>query len=112
MIFEHLLARIAHIDRKLDYIMALLDALNTAVANETTVDQSVITLLNGLSQQLKDAIAAADPAAIQAVVDQIDTNTAALSAAVAANTPVTAPAPAPVADSQPHVTDTQPSTTP
>ena len=52
-----------------------------------TVDDSVVALLNGLSQQLKDAIAANDPAAIQAVADAIEGETARLATAVAANTP-------------------------
>lgn len=77
-------------------------AVQASVAAEQTVDQSVVTLLQGLSatvaslkQQLADAIAAgSDPAAIQAVLDNlnaaqssIDQNTADLSAAVTANTP-------------------------
>src|SRR5215831_8895164 len=64
-----------------------LDALNAEVAQNTDVTNSAITLLNGLSQQLKDALAAGDPAAIQAVVDQLDANTQSLADAVTANTP-------------------------
>jgi hypothetical protein len=89
-------------------LMALQDikdkiaALQTAVANETTVEQSAVTLLQGLSatiaslkQQLADAIAnGASPADLQAVSDGLDglsasvaSSTNDLAAAVTANTP-------------------------
>lgn len=66
---------------------ATLDDVQTAVAAETTVEGSVITLLNGIAAQLAAALAANDPAKVQAIVDQITANTTAMSAAVAANTP-------------------------
>lgn len=72
--------------------MASISDVNAAVAAETTVEQSVIALLNGISQQLKDAQASGDPAALDQVVANINANTKALSDAVAANTPA-APAP-------------------
>lgn len=83
-------------------IKTKLAAIQTAVTAETTVEQSAVTLLQGLAatiaslkQQLADAIAAgANPADIQAVSDGLDTlstnvtaNTATLAAAVTANTP-------------------------
>jgi hypothetical protein len=68
-------------------IMATIADIQAAVANETTVEQGVITLLGQLSQELQAAIAANDPAAMQAVVDQINANSANLAAAVQANTP-------------------------
>jgi hypothetical protein len=73
-------------------IMATLADIQAAVAAEKTVEDSVVALLGQISQQLKDAIAANDPAAMQAVVDQIDAHTQALSDAVTANTPA-APTP-------------------
>mgnify|MGYP003622935208 CR=1 FL=1 len=73
-------------------IMATLQDITDAVNAESTVEDSIITLLNGISQQLKDALATgADPAAIQAIVDQIDADTAKVADAVTANT--TPPAP-------------------
>lgn len=85
--------RLAALSRKLDRIltnqetiMATLEDLKAAVARETDAEQSVITLLQGISQQLKDAKAANDPAAIDAVIAQIDANTAKLGAAVVENT--------------------------
>jgi hypothetical protein len=73
--------------------MALdLTALNTAVANETAVDQSVITLLTTLAGELSTANDAGDTAAIAGIVSTMQANAAGLSAAVTANTPVLAPA--------------------
>lgn len=66
--------------------MADLSALQTEVSENGEVAASAVALLNGLSQQLKDALAANDPAAIQALVDQLDANTQGLADAVAANT--------------------------
>lgn len=71
-------------------IMTTVKDVQDAVAAETTVEAGVITLLNSLKAQL-DA-AGTDPAALQAIKDQLTTNTAAMAAAVAANTPA-APAP-------------------
>lgn len=78
------------------------------VAAEDTVIASAVTLIEGFGKQLSDlqaelaaAIAANDPTAIQAVADSmtatsndIKAQSAALGAAVTANTPA-APAPAP-----------------
>lgn len=66
--------------------MATLDELQAAVARDADVTQSAIVLLNGIAQQLKDAIASNDPAKVQAVLDGLNANTDALAAAVAANT--------------------------
>ena len=67
-------------------IMSALTDLQAAVAAEDTVIDSAITLLNGIAAQLKDAIAANDPAALQAVHDKLTAETNSLAAAVAANT--------------------------
>jgi hypothetical protein len=74
--------------------MATLQDIQTAVAAQTTVEASVVTMINGLALQLKDALAANDPVAVQALVDQIGQNTATLAAAVQANTPAPTPTPA------------------
>ena len=68
-------------------IMADLSSLTTAVTNETSVNQSAITLLNGLSAAL--TAAGTDPVALAALATQINSNASALSAAITANTPVT-----------------------
>jgi len=70
-------------------VQAQLDSLAKAVATNTSVGGSIVTLLKGLTtmiadlrQQLADAIAANDPAAIQAVLDALT----ALETSVAADT--------------------------
>ena len=70
-------------------------ALVAAVTQETTVNQSAITLINGIAAQIAAAIAAAgslsagDRAALQSTVASITSNASSLSAAVVANTPAT-----------------------
>lgn len=59
--------------------------LETAVANEETVTQSAVTLIQGLAQQI--AAAGTDPAALQALTNQLNTTAQSLADAVAANTP-------------------------
>jgi hypothetical protein len=62
--------------------------LQAAVAQETTVEQSAITLLKNLSAQLAVAIESGNPiAAVEAVIAQMNTNQTALAEAVTANTP-------------------------
>ena len=65
--------------------MATLDDLVTDVAAQATVVDSVVTLLQGLRDQLAAAVAANDPAKVQAVITALDANTAKLTAAVAAS---------------------------
>lgn len=73
--------------------MATMQDILDHVSAQSSVEDSIISMLNSVSQQLKDAQASNDPAAIQAVIDQVDANTKKLSDAVTANTPVQ-PAPA------------------
>jgi len=80
--------------KRLEKIMSALDDLTAAVASETTVNQSAITLLNGISAQITAAVAAAqagDMAPLSGLAAQITANTTALAAAVTANTPATPP---------------------
>ncbi len=49
--------------------------------------ESAVAFINGLKQQLTDALAANDPAAIQALVDELDSTGAALAAAITAEPP-------------------------
>ena len=86
--------RLDLIDQKTDLIkestetiMATIQELKDAVARNTSVDDSVLTLLQGISQQLKDAQAANDPQAISDVIAQLDANTQKMTDAVTANTP-------------------------
>jgi hypothetical protein len=76
---------------RLEIIMAKIDDLKAAVQRNSDAEDSVIVLLQGISQQLKDAVAANDPAQIDAVISSLDANTARLAAAVVENTPSTPP---------------------
>ena len=107
-------ATLARIESKLDAVNLLektnminVQALTDAVAAETAVDASILTLVQkmadnevSLSKQLADAIASNDPVALAAVQKAIDdsaaqmtANAGLITAAVLANTPA-APAPA------------------
>jgi hypothetical protein len=95
-----LLAQLVH--KGNDMTNAIKD-LQAAVAAQTAVINSAITLLNGLTATIADANAIS-PAAVEAAVTDIQNETAQLAAAVAANTfaapaptPTPAPAPAPAA---------------
>jgi hypothetical protein len=85
-------------NQKLESIMASLKKLEDAVAKEISIDESAITLIKGLSQQIKDA--GADEAKLNALTDKLDANADALAAAVAANTPAS-PAPEPTPSPEP-----------
>lgn len=67
-----------------------LDDLTTEVTNATTVEQSAVTLIQGLAAQL--AAAGTDPVKLQALHDQLVASDATLAAAIAANTPAAPPA--------------------
>ena len=66
-------------------IMATLDQLTADVAADTSAVSSAVTLLTNLTASLKAA--GTDPVALKALTDTLEANTAALSAAVVANTP-------------------------
>lgn len=68
-----------------DFQMSALDDLTAAVQRTTDVEESAIVLIEGLAQQLKDAIAAGGPA-LTALQQKLETEAGALAAAVAANT--------------------------
>lgn len=65
--------------------MADLNTLKTEVERTLTVEQSAITLIQGLASQLEAA--KGDPVAIQALADQLNAQSSALAAAISANTP-------------------------
>lgn len=67
-------------------IMATLADVQAAVTAEDTVIDSAVTLLNGLAAQI--AALAPNQAAIDALAADVTSKTAALAAAVTANTPV------------------------
>lgn len=67
--------------------MATIQELTAAVDRNTDVDDSVLTLLEGIVQQLKDAQASNDPKALDEVIAKLDANTKKMTDAVTANTP-------------------------
>ena len=66
-----------------------MDALVVAVNENTSLDDSVIALLNGLSAQILDA--AGDKAKATALAAEVQAKSAAVAAAIAANTPAAPP---------------------
>ena len=64
-----------------------MDDLKAAVAEETTVTESVVVLLTDISKRLNDAVASGDTEAIKAVTAEITASKDKLAAAVLANTP-------------------------
>jgi hypothetical protein len=88
---SEILAELAKLSAKLGVmearLMSVLSDLQARVAAEDTVIDSAITLLQGLKTQLDAAVASGDPAALQALSDDIGAKTQALADAVTANTP-------------------------
>jgi hypothetical protein len=82
---DTILQALTRIEGKENKMATTLDTLTSDVAAETTVEQSAITLLQGLKASL-DA-AGTDPAKLAALSTQIESNTAGLAAAITANTP-------------------------
>jgi hypothetical protein len=75
------------IQRKEDLMAGELDLLKAAVAQNTTVIGSAIVLLQGLKEKLDEAIASGNPAALQALSDELGAQDQALAGAIEANTP-------------------------
>lgn len=78
-------AKLDFIIQKLGKIMADLTTLETEVAENATVTESAITLLNGLKTALDEA--GTDPVKLKALSDSLSNQTDSLAAAVSANTP-------------------------
>lgn len=71
---------------RLEALMATMAELTAAVARNSDAEDAVIVYLKGIVQQLKDAQATGDPAAIAAAITAIDANTDKAAAAVVAGT--------------------------
>lgn len=92
---QQVLENQAIINSKLDALLkgeqtmaATFADIQAAVTANTSAEASVVVVLNNISAQLVAALAAGGtPAQIQAVIDQVNANTAAAAAAVVANTP-------------------------
>lgn len=71
--------------KELRKMSAAMDRVKTEVSELKTVNAGVIALVSGLAQQIRDN--ATDEAALTAIADELDAESTALAAAVAANTP-------------------------
>lgn len=78
--------------RKETQIMSALTDLQAQVAQNTTIEASAVTLIQGLAAQI--AAAGTDPAALAALTANLNASATALAAAISANTTPAAPAPA------------------
>ncbi len=65
--------------------MAAIDDLTAQVAQNTTVEASAVTLIEGLAAQI--AAAGTDPTKLAALTTSLNTSATALAAAITANTP-------------------------
>jgi hypothetical protein len=74
-------------------LMSTLAQLQAAVTRTEEVEQSAVTLIEGLVEQIKQA--GVDQAALDALTNELQAKADAFGAAVAANTPAPAPVPAP-----------------
>jgi uncharacterized protein YoxC len=75
----------SQINSREEHIMATIDDLTKDVQDNSDATQSAITLLNNLSTAINQA--KNDPAALQALANQLQANSQALAQAVVANTP-------------------------
>jgi hypothetical protein len=82
---DQIMSNVVGLSTRIDTMSAALDALSAEVARNTAVDESAITLLNGLATQIADL--KNDPVALQALSDSLKSSSDALAAAVIANTP-------------------------
>lgn len=79
-------AMIIHLIDKQEAMMATLADVTAAVARNTDAEDAALVYLKDIAQKLKDAIAANDPAALDALVASIDANTAKAAAAIVQGT--------------------------
>jgi hypothetical protein len=93
--WDSLVATVNRIDRRVAMAlglemrnMAAIDDLQSEVSANTDLTGSVVRLVDGLADQLEQALQNNDTAAVQAVVDQMRSNNQSLAQAVANNTQV------------------------
>ena len=66
--------------------MSALENLTREVEEQRTINQSAITLIQGLAQQLREAIESGSEEQLQALADSLDQSQRSLADAVSANT--------------------------
>jgi hypothetical protein len=87
---QQVLRKLDIIKSKEDSMSVALDNLTAQVAQNTTIEASAITLIQGLAAQI--AAAGTDPAALAALQASLNASATSLAAAIAANTPAAPPA--------------------
>ena len=96
-LLERILEKLDRMEQKENQFMATaaqaLTDLQTAVAADTSIDSSAVTLIQNLAAAVQ-AANGVSPAAVEALVAQLQSNAGSLAAAVTANTTPPAPAPA------------------
>lgn len=88
---------LSNLYRRLGAIMSALDDLSAQVTASTNAEASAVTLIQGLADQLKAAIAAgpgSNDAALVDLASKLHASADALGAAIVANTPAQATPPA------------------
>lgn len=87
--------KLTKIERKLKNMAHTIDEVLTGVQEESTVDDSIITLLQNIKKQLDDLLAGNLPpetqAKVDAIFDQVQANKTKVADAVTANTPPQTP---------------------
>src|SRR2546425_3184731 len=91
-LLEHIHRLLHIILERINHMSAVPDRLTASVSNLTSAQRSAVTLLGQLSQLIRDN--AEDPTALNKIADDIDADTAAIAAAVVANTPTSSEPPA------------------
>lgn len=94
-----------------EIIMATYRDLGDSIARNSDATNSVLQMLDGISQQLKEAQASNDPNAMAAAIANLDANTTRLAAAATKSTPVDPNPQQPLPPAPPETTPT-PSTAP
>lgn len=87
-------ALISNLKQQETAMSAEMDRLTASVQRNTSVTDSALALISGLADQVRNAASSGDPAALNALADQIDAESQKLADAVTANTPA-APAATP-----------------
>ena len=82
---DKILAALTVLQQQETTIMADLTALTTQVAQNTSVEESAVTLIQGLAAQI--VAAGTDPAKLADLTAQLNKSAADLAAAITANTP-------------------------
>jgi ABC-type transporter Mla subunit MlaD len=80
-----ILDTLGELKERLEQMSVELDRLKAEVARNTEVSNSVVTLVNGLAQQIRDHMH--EPAELAKLADELDATSDKLGQAVADNTP-------------------------